>query len=78
LSWTAKHDTALARCVGRKGMHVAPEQLPSKTESVACPKYGTELVVTRITPVLFVGEFEHLTLVYKTCGFAKHLKIKHS
>jgi RNase P subunit RPR2 len=57
---------------------VAPEELPPKTESEACPKCGTELVITRITPVLFVGEFEHLTLICKTCGFAKHLKVKHS
>jgi RNase P subunit RPR2 len=59
-------------------MHVAPEQLPSKTESVACPKCGTELVITRITPVLFVGEFEYLTLACKTCGATKELTIKRS
>jgi RNase P subunit RPR2 len=55
---------------------MAPGELPPTTESVTCPKCGTELVIARITPVLFVGEFEHLTLVCETCSFAKQLKIK--
>jgi C4-type Zn-finger protein len=41
-----------------------------------CPECGTELLVARITPVLFVGEFEELGLACKTCSFTKTIKIK--
>jgi hypothetical protein len=34
------------------------------------------MVITRITPILFGGEFEDLTLVCKACGFTKILKVK--
>jgi hypothetical protein len=34
------------------------------------------MVITRITPILFGGEFEDLTLACKTCGFAKKLRIE--
>jgi hypothetical protein len=44
---------------------VAAEELPPEMEA-------------RITPVLFVGEFEHLTLACKTCGFTKKLTIEHN
>jgi RNase P subunit RPR2 len=57
---------------------VAAEELPPEMEAAICPKCGTELVITRITPVLFVGEFEHLTLACKTCGFTKKLTIEHN
>jgi RNase P subunit RPR2 len=57
---------------------VAGEELPPEAEAETCPECGTELVITRITPVLFVGEFEYLTLACKTCGFTKELKIKRS
>jgi len=57
---------------------VSAEALPPEIEAAICPKCGTELVITRITPVLFVGEFEYLTLACKTCGFTKELKIKRS
>jgi hypothetical protein len=39
---------------------------------------GTELVITRITPVFFIGEFEYLTLACETCSFTKEIKIKRS
>jgi C4-type Zn-finger protein len=58
---------------------VATEELPPETEaSATCPECGTELIITSITPVLFVGEFEYLTLACKTCGFTKEIKVKHS
>jgi len=34
------------------------------------------MVIVRVTPVLFGGEFEDLTLLCKTCGFTKMIKIK--
>jgi hypothetical protein len=36
----------------------------------------TELLVTRITPVLFGGEFEELALACRTCSYAKTIKIR--
>ena len=61
-----------------KEFHVADEELPPGAKAETCPECGTELVITRITPVFFVGEFEYLTLACKTCGFRKELKIKRS
>jgi len=55
---------------------VATEELPPETEASTCPECGTELVITRITPVLFVGEFEYLTLACKTCRFTKEVKMR--
>jgi hypothetical protein len=34
------------------------------------------MVIIRITPILFGGEFEDLTLACKKCGSAKELRIK--
>jgi hypothetical protein len=34
------------------------------------------MVITRITPILFGGAFEDLSLACKTCGFAKELRIE--
>ena len=56
---------------------MAAKELPPETEAAAmCPACGTELVVTRVTPVLFGSEFEELTLACKTCSFTKKIKIK--
>ena len=35
------------------------------------------MAIIRITPILFGGEFEDLTLACKKCGSAKTLRIKH-
>ena len=35
-------------------------------------------MITRVTPIFFVGEFEHLTLVCNTCGYTKQLEVRHS
>jgi hypothetical protein len=56
---------------------VVAEELPPQTDdSAMCAECGVEMVITRITPVLFGGEFEDLTLVCKTCGSTKILKVK--
>jgi C4-type Zn-finger protein len=56
---------------------VAADELPPEAELAAkCPDCGTELLVARITPVLFGGEFEELALACKTCSYAKTIKIK--
>jgi len=34
------------------------------------------MVIVRITPILFVSEFEELTLACQKCGATKMLKIK--
>ncbi len=34
------------------------------------------MVIIRITPILFGGEFEDLTLACEKCGSAKELRIK--
>jgi hypothetical protein len=34
------------------------------------------MVIVRITPILFVSEFEELTLACQKCGSTKILKIK--
>ena len=61
--------------IGEK--HVAAQELPPETDaSASCPECGTDLIVVRVTPVLFGGEFEELTLACKTCDFAKKVKIK--
>jgi hypothetical protein len=36
------------------------------------------MVIIRITPILFGGEFEDLTLSCKKCGSKKELRIKRS
>ncbi len=35
------------------------------------------MVIIRITPILFGGKFEDLTLACKNCGSTKELRIKH-
>jgi predicted RNA-binding Zn-ribbon protein involved in translation (DUF1610 family) len=60
-----------------KGSHVAGQETPPEAEaSSACPDCGTEMVIISITPILFVREFEELTLACQKCGFSKILKIK--
>jgi RNase P subunit RPR2 len=56
----------------------APELPPEAEASATCAECGTELVVARVTPVLFGKEFEELTLACKSCGFTKKIKIKRS
>jgi RNase P subunit RPR2 len=59
--------------------HVTADELPSEAEgSATCADCGTELVVARVTPVFFGGEFEELTLACKSCGSTKKIKIKRS
>jgi DNA-directed RNA polymerase subunit M/transcription elongation factor TFIIS len=56
---------------------VAGQEIPPEAEaSSTCPVCGTEMVITRITPLLFGGEFEDLTLVCKKCGSTKKFRIK--
>ena len=68
------------RCLASaKGNHVAGQETPSEAGvSSACPDCGTEMVIVRITPILFGGEFEDLTLECKKCGSTKTLRIKGS
>jgi predicted RNA-binding Zn-ribbon protein involved in translation (DUF1610 family) len=62
-----------------KGSHVAGQETPHEAEaSSACPDCGTEMVIISVTPILFVGEFEELTLACQKCGSTKILKIKRS
>jgi C4-type Zn-finger protein len=56
---------------------VASQEMPPEAgASSTCPVCGTEMVITRITPILFGGEYEDLTLACKKCGSAKELRIK--
>jgi hypothetical protein len=56
---------------------VAAQELPPEPDaSASCTECGAELIVVRVTPVLFGGEFEELTLACKTCDFTKKIKIK--
>jgi RNase P subunit RPR2 len=56
---------------------VAAQPPPPETDaSTICAECGTELAVLRVTPVVFAGEFEELTLACRTCGFTKKIKIK--
>jgi RNase P subunit RPR2 len=58
---------------------VAAQKLPPEPDAAAtCSACGTELIVARVTPVLFGSELEELTLACKTCGFTKKIKIKRS
>jgi transcription elongation factor Elf1 len=59
-----------------KGNHVAGQKLPPEGATSTCPECGTEMVITRITPILFGGKFEDLALACKTCGFTKQLRIE--
>jgi predicted RNA-binding Zn-ribbon protein involved in translation (DUF1610 family) len=52
----------------------APPEDPSST----CPECGTEMIVTRVKPLLFGGKFEDLTLVCDACGFTKEIRIERS
>ena len=65
------------RCASAKGSHVAGQETSPEAEaSSACPDCRTEMVIISITPILFVSEFEELTLACQKCGFSKILKIK--
>ena len=73
--------TRLPSWVGRapdnprvKGHHVV--ELPPDKASSTCPECGTEMVITRITPILFGGKFEDLTLACRTCDFTKKVRIE--
>ena len=49
------------------GQELPPE---GKLEST-CPECGREMVITRITPILFAKEFEELTLYAKPAVLQK-------
>jgi C4-type Zn-finger protein len=57
---------------------VADQELPLEEASSKCPACGIEMVITRITPVLFGGAFEDLSLACKKCGFTKKLRVERS
>lgn len=56
---------------------MATHELPPEAEASAiCPACETELVIARITPIFFGGEFEYLTLACAKCDFTERVKIK--
>ena len=57
---------------------MAGQDLRPDKGSSECPDCGTEMVIVRITPILLSWRFEELSLVCKTCGFAKKLRIEQS
>ena len=58
---------------------MADQETPAEVGAPsACPDCGTEMVIIRITPILFLSEFEKFTLACKKCGSTKILKIKRS
>jgi hypothetical protein len=62
---------------GVKGNHVIGKELPPKeTASSICPECRTEMIITRITPILFGGAFEELSLVCKTCDYKRSIRIE--
>ena len=52
------------------------EMPPEVGASSTCPVCGMEMVIVRIKPILFGGEFEDLTLVCKKCDSTKDIRIK--
>jgi predicted RNA-binding Zn-ribbon protein involved in translation (DUF1610 family) len=54
---------------------VGGEFAPNANVESTCPECGTEMVITRITPILLPSRFEELTLLCQKCGFTKKLKI---
>jgi predicted RNA-binding Zn-ribbon protein involved in translation (DUF1610 family) len=72
------HGPVSLRILVGKGDHVAGQELPPERASSACPDCGIEMVIVRITPILLGGRFEELSLVCKTCGFTKMLRIERS
>jgi predicted RNA-binding Zn-ribbon protein involved in translation (DUF1610 family) len=54
---------------------VGGELAPKANVESTCPECGTEMVITRIKPILFPSRFEELTLICQKCGFTKKLKI---
>jgi hypothetical protein len=60
-----------------KGYQVAgQEPQPEEEVSSTCLECGLEMVIIRITPLLFGGKFEDLTLACKRCGCTKKLRIR--
>jgi hypothetical protein len=58
---------------------VVDQQLPPEQDaSSMCPKCETEMVITRITPVLFGGAFEELWLACKTCDHTTKIRVERS
>ncbi len=55
---------------------MAGQKLPPENASSTCPDCGIEMRIVRVTPVLFSGAFEELSLVCKKCGFAKKLRLE--
>jgi hypothetical protein len=79
MPWLEDEGGLSAAVASAKGDHVAGQETPPETgASSACSDCGTEMVIVRITPILFVSEFEELTLVCQKCGATKMLKIKRS
>jgi hypothetical protein len=70
--------TGLASDTREDGDHVAGQELPTDKASSECPDCGTEMVIVRITPILFGWKFEELSLICKTCQFAKKISIERS
>jgi hypothetical protein len=63
----------------RDGKRLVAQELPPEPDaSASCRECGAELVVAGVTPVLFGGAFEELTLAYKTCDFAMKITVKRS
>ena len=54
---------------------VGQELPPEGNLESTCPECEREMVITRITPILFASEFEELTLLCQNCDFTKKLKI---
>jgi hypothetical protein len=66
----------LTQSKDESGIHVRGEETSLKAgRSSACSVCGTEMVILRITPILFGGKFEVLSLACKKCGSTKELRI---
>ena len=66
---------ALRRFVGRKSRDQS-RNAAGIGGFVGSSECGTEMAIIRVTPILFGGEFEDLTLACKKCGYTKELRIK--
>jgi DNA-directed RNA polymerase subunit M/transcription elongation factor TFIIS len=69
---------ALQTRAGEEHHVVGPELPPEKDASSTCPKCGTEMVITRVRPILFGGTFEELSLGCRTCGHTTKIRIERS
>ena len=54
---------------------MADKEVPPKGPSSTCPECGTEMIITRVKPLLFGENLKISRLRCKACGFTKEIRI---